>query len=158
MTTKSKTDLLEGLLIDPFRREIRRVRVARGLDTWTQLLGCDRVDYACLASDGASNLDLWFDDEFTFREPAWPAFRLTSSVSTGSQQYVINGYGLALASDADGQSVSLTSTGHSVDWFASATGIQFEIWQKRLDPDDYLKQLLRTPEIELAGRFEYIKP
>lgn len=150
------TKLLDGLLIDPFRKEVRRIRVARELATWRQLLECDYVDCACVASDSADNacLDIWFDDEFLFKEPVWPAFQLTAAKSMENAVHVLHGYGLVLASK-QGQSIGLSSSKHSVEWFIQATGLRFERWEERLAGEDYLEQLIRTPELELAGRFEY---
>jgi hypothetical protein len=156
MTTATKT--LDGLLIDPFRQELRRVRVADDLGAWCEVLQCDRVDVCCIASDSADGaaLDVWFDDEFTFKEPIWPGFRVTSSISTGSQPYVLHGYGLVFASDKTGTTVSLSSSRHSADWFARATGLAFENWMLRTN-EEFLEQVMRTPETELGGRFEYLK-
>jgi hypothetical protein len=156
MTTATK--MLDGLLIDPFRQELRRVRVAHDLDTWYGVLCCDNVDVCCLASnslDGAA-LDIWFDDEFTFKEPIWPGFLVKSARSTGSQTHVLHGYGLVFASNREGTSISLSSSRHSVEWFARATGLAFENWKLRTD-EEFIGQVIRTPETELGGRFEYLK-
>jgi hypothetical protein len=156
---KTETELLDGLFIDPFRGEVRRVRVARNLDTWYKLLYCDSVECAVLANDpgdGAA-LDLWFEEEFLFREPRLPAFRLQTSKSAGNIQHTIHGYGLVLASDRNSESVGLSSSQASVEWFRTATGIAFERWQIRLiRPDFFIPQMIRTPELELPGRFKYI--
>jgi hypothetical protein len=156
--TKTKIELLDGLFIDPFRKEVRRVQVAKGLDTWYKLLYCSGVECACLATGPEdANLDLWFDEEFLFREPRLPAFRLTGSVSTGSAVYIIHGYALVLASNQDGESVSLSSSMPSVDWFQRETGLAFENWQRRLTRSDFfIPQMIRTPELELPGRFKYL--
>jgi hypothetical protein len=150
--------MLEGLLIDPFRQELRRVRVAHDLDTWYGVLCCDNVDVCCIASDSAdgAGLDIWFDDEFTFKEPVWPGFRVKSSISTGSQTHVLHGYGLVFASNKAGRTVSLSSSRHSASWFARATGLAFENWMLRTTAE-FIEQVMRTPETELSGRFEYLK-
>jgi hypothetical protein len=154
---KTKIKLLDGLFIDPFRKEVRRVQVAKDLDTWYELLYCHAVECACLAESPEGNLDLWFDDEFLFREPRLPAFRLTSSKSMGSNEYIIHGYALVLASDAEGRSVSLSSSAMSVEWFLDATELAFENWQRRLTRSDYfIPQMIRTPELEFPGRFKYL--
>jgi hypothetical protein len=155
MTTATKLKLLDGLLIDPFRKEVRRCRVADDLATWYRLLECDTVDRWPIASDAGSYLDIWFDDEFLFKEPIWPAFRLTAAASLGSTEHVLHGYGLVLACDRNGKTKGLTSSAFSVQWLIAATGLCFESWEQRLPQEDYLDQLLRTPELELAGRFEY---
>jgi hypothetical protein len=155
MTTASKTKLLDGLLIDPFRKEVRRIRVADELSTWYKLLECDAVDRCPIASDSGKYLDIWFDDEFLYKEPVWPAFRLTASGSMGSTEHVLHGYGLMLACDGQGKTIGLSSSSFSVNWLIRATGLRFENWQLRLNESDYLDQLLRTPEMELSGRFEY---
>jgi hypothetical protein len=72
----------------------------------------------------------------------------------GGNQHVIHGYGLVLASQ-NGKTVGLSSTPFSINWFIRATGLVFENWEKRLPQEDYLDQLIRTPELELAGRFAY---
>jgi hypothetical protein len=155
MTTKSK--MLDGLLIDPFRQELRRVRVGSDLDTWYSVLECSNVDVCCIASDSldGSNLDIWFDDCFLDREPLWPGFRVTGSISTGSQTHVLHGYGLVLASDRTGTSISLSASGQSAAWFARATGLAFEKWKLRTE-EEFIEQVMRTPETELGGRFEYV--
>jgi hypothetical protein len=155
MTTKSK--LLDGLLIDPFRQELRRVRVSGDLRVWYKVLQCDHVDVCCLASDSSqgANLDIWFDDEFTFKEPIWPGFRVTSSDSTGAQTHVLHGYGLVLASDRTGTSIGLSASGQSAAWFARATGLAFEQWKLRTS-EEFIEQVMRTPETELGGRFQYV--
>jgi hypothetical protein len=56
MTTANKTKLLNGLLIDPFKKEVRAIRVADDLATWYTLLECDRVDCRPIASDHQSFL------------------------------------------------------------------------------------------------------
>jgi hypothetical protein len=155
MTTATKTKLLNGLLIDPFRKEVRRCRVADELATWSTLLECNYVDRCPIASDSGNYLDVWFDDEFLFREPVWPAFRLTASVSMGSTEHVLHGYGLLLACDRQGKTIGLSSSAFSVQWLVRATGLAFEKWEERLNETDYLDQLLRTPELELSGHFEY---
>jgi hypothetical protein len=157
MTTATKTKLLDGLLIDPFRKEVRRIRVADDLATWYKLLECDYVDRCPIASDPAngSYLDIWFDDEFLFKEPVWPAFRFTDSELLGSTTHILHGYGLALACDRNGKTVALTSSDFSVVSFIAQTQLAFENWKLRLAEEDYLDQLIRTPELELSGRFEY---
>jgi hypothetical protein len=154
-TTKSK--MLTGLLIDPFKQELRRVRVAEGLPTWYEVLQCDYVDCCCVASDSAqgASLDIWFDDCFLDREPLWPAFKVTGSDSTGGRTHVLHGYALVFARDKEGTTISLSSSDQSAEWFARATGLQFEHWQLRTD-EEFIDQLLRTPETELGGRFEYL--
>jgi hypothetical protein len=154
---KTKIKLLDGLFIDPFREEVRRVQVARDLDTWYKLLYCHAVDRACLAESPEGELDLWYDDEFLFREPRLPAFRLTSSRSMGSNVYIIHGYALVLAANHEGESVSLSSSQASVDWFLRETGLAFEKWRNRLTRSDFfIPQMIRTPELEFPGRFKYL--
>ena len=149
--------LLDGLFIDPFRKEVRRVQVAKGLDTWYKLLYCHGVECACLAESPEGALDLWFDEEFLFREPRLPAFRLKSAKSVGMADYIIHGYALVLASNQHGESVSLSSSQASVDWFLRETGLAFENWQRRLTRSDFfIPQMIRTPELELPGRFKYL--
>jgi hypothetical protein len=155
MTTTTKTKLLDGLLIDPFRKEVRRCRVADQLATWYELLQCDTVDRCPIASDSGSYLEVWFDNEFLFKEPVWPVFRLTASGSLGSTEHVLYGYGLVLACDRHGKTMGVSSSAFSLRWLIGATGLCFENWEQRLPQEDYLDQLLRTPELELAGRFEY---
>jgi hypothetical protein len=154
---KPKINLLDGLFIDPFRKEVRRAQVAKDLDTWYELLCCNGVECACLAESPEGNLDLWYDEEFLFREPRLPAFRLKSAKSVGTADYLIHGYGLVLASNHAGASVSLTSSMGSVDCFRRETGLVFENWQRRLTREDYfIPQMIRTPELELPGRFKYL--
>ena len=73
---KAKIELLDGLFIDVFREEVRRVQVVKDLDTWYKLLDCPGVECACLAESPEGALDLWYDEEFNFREPRLPAFQL----------------------------------------------------------------------------------
>ena len=154
---KTKIELLDGLFIDPFREEVRRVQVAKDLDVWYKLLYCHGVECASLAESPEGALDLWFDEEFLFREPRLPAFRLTSSKATGSNVYIIHGYALVLASNQKGQSVSLSSSQASVDWFLRETQLAFEKWRNRLTRSDFfIPQMIRTPELEFPNRFKYL--
>ena len=155
---KAKIELLDGLFIDVFREEVRRVQVVKDLDTWYKLLYCPGVECACLAESPEGALDLWYDEEFNFREPRLPAFQLTSSKSAGSNTYIIHGYALVLASNQEGESVSLSSSMGSVDWFLRETQLAFEKWRNRLTRSDFfIPQMIRTPELELPGRFKYVK-
>jgi hypothetical protein len=154
---KAKIQLLEGLFIDPFRQEVRRVQVVRDLDVWYKLLYCRGVECASLAERSEGSLDLWYDNEFLFREPRLPAFRVTSSKSAGSIDYIIHGYALVLASNQNGESVSLSSAQASVDWFLRETQLAFEKWRNRLTRSDFfIPQMIRTPELEFPGRFKYL--
>lgn len=155
MTTETK--LLDAVLIDPFKKELRRCRVADDLATWHRLLNCDHVDYCPIASDSRDDscLDIWFDDEFLFKEPRWPAFRLTASGSFGSTTHILHGYGLLLACDRNRKTKSLSSSEESLELLKYLTGLAFENWAQRLDESDYLDQLIRTPELELGGKFEF---
>jgi hypothetical protein len=154
---KAKIELLDGLFIDPFRKEVRRVQVARDLDTWYKLLYCRSVECACLAESPNENLDLWFDDEFLFREPRLPAFKLKSAKSAGMADYIIHGYALVLASNRAGESVSLSSSKASVEWFLDVTDLAFENWHRRLTRSDFfIPQMLRMVELELPERFKYL--
>jgi hypothetical protein len=154
--SKAKIKILDGLFIDPFREEVRRVQVARDLDTWYKLLYCRGVECTCLAESSEGALDLWFDDEFLFREPRLPAFKLKSAKSVGMADYIIHGYALVLASNKKGKSVSLSSSQASVDWFLRETQLAFEKWRNRLTRSDFfIPQMIRTPELECPGRFKY---
>ncbi len=133
--------------------------MAGDLSTWYKLLWCESVESVPVAEHPEKNasMDLWYDEKFLFKEPRLPAFKLKGSSTVGVTDFIIHGYGLVLASDREGDNVSLTSSTMSVGWFHTATEIVFENWQNRITrPDYFIPQLMRTPELELPGKFKYV--
>jgi CRISPR/Cas system-associated exonuclease Cas4 (RecB family) len=156
MTTKTKT-LLTGLLIDPYKKRIEEIQIAHDLHVWYDALRCNAVDVVCVSTVHGfeRKIDIWIDDEGLLHEPQPPVFRLNAGQSEGGHRLTLAGYGLVLASDGEGETVSLPKDMTRVV-FARYTGLQFETWENRLRPEHCISQVMRSIELELPGRFKYL--
>lgn len=90
---------LNAILIDPFTKTVKAIKINHGLDAMYNVIGCELVDVARI--DGEN--DLWVDDEGLFNSPTH-AFLLK-----GMHQPFV-GRGLILAHDDEGESISTTLT------------------------------------------------
>lgn len=152
--------LLKGILVDPYRREVRRVEVGHSLDAWYALLRCQCVDVRrIMEGENKTCIDVWFDDEFLIKEKLGPGFRLP--LQHCNEPLVVFGYGLILGSDSEGETCDLGHEGLALGALAARRilKLQFENWMARkLSSDMFMDEIFRTPETEssLSGRFRYL--
>lgn len=119
--------MLNGLLIDPFQKQIHPVETPNDINAWHDLLDCDTLDVVRVDR----KTDIWVDDEGLLREPRYPFF---SWLGYPEQ---LCGYGLILSHDGP-ESVS-AAISLSQAW----TCIQYENWEERLNPEKYFEQMTR---------------
>lgn len=144
-------------MIDPYKREVRKFEADADIFLWQKMFQCDCC--ACttlLAVEGnPAELDIWYDDEFLCKEPVGPAFKIASGTN---REAVFHGYAFLAAHDGEGNTVSLADPGMSQSnkTILRVLRLQFETWEKRLDPNLYLDQQLRMFELEFPGRFKFL--
>jgi hypothetical protein len=152
---KNQTKLLKGILIDPYKREVREIQIEGSIHPWHTLLQCECVGVSHLAYNQLTNreTDLWYDDEFLYTKADAPTFRVRLQ---NGEQLTVYGYGLVLAGNVNnGETVSLNvRCPNAVETFARAFEVQFEKWERRINQKDVMNELLRTPELELSGSYK----
>lgn len=133
-----ESELLYTMLIDPWRREVTVLRIAKDLHAWHKALQCDCLDVGRFFSllPNGNAIDVWVDDLGQLREPALPTFML------GGRKFF--GYGL-LTEGADPDTVSVS---FDLEFVNRTLGLAMEEWEKRLNPADYLEQMTRVVEWE----------
>jgi hypothetical protein len=145
--------LLKGLLIDPYKKEIREIQISHDLSAWYKLLQCDYVEVIRLQAvpDGRST-DLWVDEEFLITKGQdHPSFIVTVQ---NRHKQVVYGYGLVLASQGP-ESVSIrVGCDNAAEMFGVCFQVGFENWEKRLDQKDVMAELMRLPELEMEGSYK----
>jgi len=122
--------LLKGLLIDPYKREIREIQISHDLNAWHTLLQCQCVELIRLqvVSDGRGrSTDLWVDEEFLITKGEdHPKFIVTVQ---NRYQQVVYGYGLVLASKGP-ESVSIrVGCDNAAEMFGVCFQVGFENWE-----------------------------
>lgn len=120
---------LRGFLIDPWKHQLTELQVDHSLQAWYKLLHCDSIDVCHIGQCAGLSVDVFVDDSGLLQEPPAPFFKLAGYHST------LCGYGLVLASDAQGETLSLPEC-LSPEVFARAQSLQMEHWEKRIDPRD----------------------
>lgn len=150
--TETKSKMLTGLFIDPFKGELSAVEIAHDSSVWRQVLKCSCIDCVCIAEvDPLLAIDIWIDDEGLLRNEPRPFFKVKKGRSFGFQEVKLCGYGLVLGCDpTTGKTVSLDVP---TDKFGPTVGLAFERWHHRLDANEHMDELLRTIELELPGKF-----
>ena len=133
-------DLLYSIFIDPWRREVTLLRIAKDLHEWHKALECDCLDaehfFELLPSGNA--IDVWVDDLGQLRVPSLPTFYL------GGRKFF--GYGLLF--EVQLQDRETVSVSFDLDFLKNNLGLAMEDWEKRLKPADYLEQMTRVIEWE----------
>lgn len=149
--------MLKGLLIDPYKMRVDEIEIEHDLASWYTALRCESVEVVSLSTivERERTIDVWFDEEGFCQEPAPPTFRLMAGESEGGHRYILPGYGLVLASDGEGSTISLPR-GLTRSLFARYSQLAFESWQDRLAPEACISEVLRSIELELPGRFKYL--
>ena len=164
--TKKKPQMLQGILIDPYKRDIYRIEISSNTDIWRKVLRCHNFD--CLAiskrDDLDTYLDLWFDDEGLLAEVPAPRFCLNRGDTCGGGELHIAGYGLLFTSDLQGKTTSMHTDPFSVMALAMLCGLAFEPLDadrfKDADgvPMSFIDEQMRTIELELPGQFRELDP
>lgn len=126
------------MFIDPWRREVTVCQIEKQLTEWYKALQCDCLDvgrfHGLLPSGNA--IDVWVDDIGQLRKPMLPRFSL--------QDREFYGYGLVF----EGQDPETVSVGFDLDFLHKTLRLNFEHWEDRLNPQDYLEQMTRVIEWE----------
>ena len=120
---------LRGFLINPWKHQLTEVEVDRSLEAWYKLLHCDSIDVCHVGKCAGLSVDVFVDDSGLLQEPRAPFFKLAGSHSA------LCGYGLVLASDGCGETVSLPEC-LTPEVFAQVQSLRMEQWERRIDPRD----------------------
>lgn len=123
---------IRALLIDPFQKRVHEIQVGDHIKDWHKWCDCQLFDHAYIGTHQGQRQDIWVDDEGLNRYPMYPTFKWTD------RQDPLIGYGLLLATTADGESVS---TRMPIEH--ALAHIQWEKWEDRLKPEDFFDQLTR---------------
>lgn len=149
------TKSVKVILIDPYKREVRKVEIGHDLATWHQLLRCDCLDCQRLTQEGLFSLNVWFDDEFLLKEPLAPGFVIVD-FHGAERQY--RGYAFLCASNDEGDAVSIGEAALGVPdkILARLLQVRWESYEMRLGQDAFIDLRIRTPELEMPGRFKFL--
>jgi hypothetical protein len=130
-------NLLRGILINPWKKEISEVQTERDIHAWYKLLHCDCLCVAHIGStiQGALSLDIWLDDNGLLQEPVPPRFKVEG------YPHPLCGYGLVLCSDSGGETVSLPEM-LTREVFVLTQHPGFEQWEQRMEPIDYPEHMI----------------
>lgn len=161
--TETKTKMLDGILIDPWKQEVSQIKISHDSDVWRKVLRCHTFDCMALSSESVTGtcMDLWFDDEGRMTEIPSPRFRLNRGDSVGGGNYDFCGYGLIFSSK-DGETIGLTTTPALLAQFMVMAGLQFEDYASAKNPrfkgvdTDFIEEKMRNIDLELPGQFELI--
>ena len=126
---------LRGFLINPWKKELAEVAVERDIHAWHKLLHCDCLCAARIGFCDDLSLDCWVDDNGLLQEPPAPFFQVITYPEP------LCGYGLVLASDASGESVSIPNV-VLLELFAIDLNLKFEQWEHRMEPIDYPEHMI----------------
>lgn len=139
MKQNPKPELIHAFLLDPFKGCVISIQLNPadpGLDRrWHSLLDCEYIEHVrCDFGPELPEHALWVDESGLLREPdPYPQFKLAGA-NGGAP---IAGYGIL--SGVRGPEVSSVE----IPALILSQLIQFEQWQHRLKPEQYLPQLLR---------------
>ena len=141
--------MLRAFFIDPFKAQVCAIEIVYDTHVWCKLLMCECLDVARLQMIGAPHLilDIWVDDYGMIRVPEpWPMWRVRG--------VELAGYGLVTMSDSVGETISLPGD-LTVGMFVNQSPLQLEPWEKRLNPEDFHEQLMRSIELEQPTLVHY---
>lgn len=162
--TETKTKMLQGILIDPYKQEVSQIAISHDTDVWRKVLRCDYFDCMCISSESVTGtcMDLWFDDEGRMTETPSPRFRMNRGDSVGGGNYDFCGYGLIFSSNKNGETIGLETSPASLAMFMAMSCLQFEDFENANNPrfkgvdTDFLEQKMRIIELELPGQFQLL--
>lgn len=151
----NQPEKIKVILIDPYRKELRKAEVSADIHTWHQLLMCSSLCAHRLVKDSGTCLDIWFDDEFLLNEPLAPWFEV-SDLRGGHQRY--HGYAFLANRDEEGNSISVGDAALAVpsEMLARMADVRFENYEQRLGENAHMDLRMRMPELEMPGRFKFI--
>lgn len=157
MKTKTKVKMLAGLLIDPYKQEMRRVEIADDLDSWREAMQCQWVEHHLLSREPMTNIDLFFDEEFAISGEIKPSFQLHVGPTIGGYPLEIGGYALVFASNHGGETISLETCDQTAIAFAILSQLKFERHGTgKLVGREFIEERMRNLELEMPGRFKYL--
>jgi hypothetical protein len=155
MKTKTHTPhRIHGLLIDPYRQSIDMIEVSDELEDWHKILRCSCIDMKTIVRMKNSNtIDLVYDDEFLYRIPGDPRFKLKSKNNSEMEIY---GYGLIFGgNDRTGETGCFHILPAKMDEFTDFIGLQFEmLCSPRFQGNEWIEQRMRSIDSELPGKYE----
>jgi len=144
---ESTNKLLWTWYIDPWKREACPLQIDEELSAWRQAIQSDELGIGVIeANDNGREIiiDVWCDDNGRYRNPDLPTFNV-------GHHWV---FGYALLFERAGENT--VSVGFDAEFLINDLRLQFESWEERLNPDDYVKQMLRVIELEpwFRGRWK----
>lgn len=138
----TKSDLVKGLLLDPFKACIVDVNVPSGAfeERWRHLLDAEHVECVRFQFPGRVGLHaVWIDEAGYLREPQpYPQFKI-AGIAGLNGDHPFAGYGIVTGLSADNEHLSDVRISN----LELGKLVQFETWGKRLPMEGYLDQLLR---------------